>query len=182
MNELSLFVLDLAENSVDSGAHNIEITVYEHPDRYDISVADDGCGMSEKEISLALNTQYSTKGDNRGNGLPMLKASAEKSGGEVIIHSQKDKGTRVEAKFYKNGSPVLGDINKTVRLLTFCHPSVDFIFRRISGDRELVLDTEQIKAAVNDAPNCPQAAKWTREYLDTQTQIIFGGAVNEING
>lgn len=182
MNELSLFVLDIAENSVDAGALHIEITVCEYPDCFVITVSDDACGMDENEQCLALNTDYSTKGENRGHGLPQLKSAAEKTGGGVKLCSEKGRGTRVEASFYKNGSPVLGDINKTIRLLIFCHPSVDFLFRRTGPDKELVLDTAQIRKAADMPINSYEVTAWIKEYLDTQTKIIFGGAVDEING
>lgn len=166
MNELSLFVLDIAENSVDAGALHIEITVCEYPDRFVITVSDDGCGMDENEQCLALNTDYSTKGENRGHGLPQLKSAAEKTGGGVKLCSEKGKGTRVEASFYKNGSPVLGDINKTIRLLIFCHPSVNFLFRRTSPDKELVLDTAQIRKAADMPINSYEVTAWIKGYLE----------------
>lgn len=166
MNELSLFVLDIAENSVDSGALHIEITVCEYSERFVITVSDDGCGMDENEQCLALNTDYSTKGENRGHGLPQLKSAAEKTGGGVKLCSEKGRGTRVEASFYKNGSLVLGDINKTIRLLIFCHPSVDFLFRRTSPDKELVLDTAQIRKAAGAPINSYEVTAWIKGYLE----------------
>lgn len=166
MNELSLFILDIAENSVDSGALHIEITVCEYPDCFVITVSDDGCGMDENEQRLALNTDYSTKGETRGHGLPQLKSAAEKSGGSVKLCSEKGKGTRAEASFYKNGSLVLGDINKTIRLLIFCHPSVDFLFRRTSPDKELVLDTAQIRKAAGAPINSYEVTAWIKGYLE----------------
>lgn len=182
MNDLSLLLLDIAENSVEANALHIEITLDEYADRFVLSINDDGCGMNEDEAYSALNTSYSSKGENRGHGLPRLKSAAEKSGGCVKLNSQKGKGTELEAVFYKSGSPILGDINKSIRLLIFCHPNIDFIFKRTRGDKELVLDASQIKSAANIPVNSYEVTEWIRDYLYEQTQIIFGGAVDEING
>ncbi len=182
MNDLSLFVLDIAENSVEANARNIEIAVDEYFDRFVIVVKDDGCGMDEQETNSALNTSYSSKGGNRGHGLPRLKAAAEKTGGFVKLASQRDKGTRLEAVFYKSNSPALGDINKTIRLLIFCHPDIDFVFRRTRRGKELLLDSARIRAAADAPVNSPEVSEWIKGYLQQQTQNIFGGAVDEING
>ncbi|MRS05742.1 ATP-binding protein, partial [bacterium] len=47
MRELSLHLLDIAENCVNAKARNVEITVSEdsNSDRLDMIIADDGVGM-----------------------------------------------------------------------------------------------------------------------------------------
>ena len=55
MQELSLNVLDIAQNSVRAGARLIEIMVDEQPesDTMTITVADDGCGMTLSLIHIS---------------------------------------------------------------------------------------------------------------------------------
>ena len=49
MRELSLHILDLAQNSIGAGAHNVNITINEdEAGFFTFSIADDGCGMSEE--------------------------------------------------------------------------------------------------------------------------------------
>ena len=48
MKELSLNILDIAENSVRAGALLIEISVIETEDTLKLTVKDDGCGMTEE--------------------------------------------------------------------------------------------------------------------------------------
>ena len=48
MKELSLNILDIAENSVKAGATLTEITVEETDSRLALTVKDDGCGMTEE--------------------------------------------------------------------------------------------------------------------------------------
>ena len=48
MKELSLNILDVAENSVKAGATFTEIRINETDNELVISIKDDGCGMSEE--------------------------------------------------------------------------------------------------------------------------------------
>ena len=50
MKELSLNILDIAENSVKAGALLTEITVEEDSERLRIIINDNGCGMDEETL------------------------------------------------------------------------------------------------------------------------------------
>ena len=52
MTELSLNVLDVAENSTRAGAKLVEISVLSDPaeDKITIIIKDDGCGMTEEQV------------------------------------------------------------------------------------------------------------------------------------
>lgn len=182
MNELSLFVLDIAQNSAEAGATLVEILADEQEELTMIVVTDNGCGMDENITGLAVNTAYSTKGEGRGCGLPELKAAAKCSGGKLRVFSQKGKGTRVEASFLSKASPKMGDINSTIRLFSVCHPELDVVFRRRILDKELELDTRRIKKELDTAAGTAALSGRIRKYLDEQTKIIFGGAADENNG
>ena len=54
MQELSLNVLDIAQNSVRAGASLVRITLDEDREKETlmISVADDGCGMTEEQVKI----------------------------------------------------------------------------------------------------------------------------------
>ena len=55
MQELSLNVLDLAQNSIRAGASQISVAAAEHPTEHllTITVSDNGCGMTKKEARQA---------------------------------------------------------------------------------------------------------------------------------
>lgn len=182
MNELSLFVLDIAQNSAEAGATLVEILADEQEKITTIAVTDNGCGMSKTAAGLAVNTPYSTKGEGRGGGLPGINAAANRSGGELKVYSEQGRGTRVEASFLSENSPKMGDINSTVRLFAVCHPELDVVFRRKVFDKEFELDTRRIKKELGRAASTAALSGMIREYLNEQTKIIFGGAADEING
>ena len=57
MQELSLNVLDVAQNSVSAGASLIEIGVAEDTvaDRLTIVIKDNGCGMTEEQVQRVID-------------------------------------------------------------------------------------------------------------------------------
>jgi PAS domain S-box-containing protein len=63
-----------------------------------VSVTDTGEGMNEETLHRAAEPFFTTKGIGKGTGLglSMVHGFAEQSGGRLILHSQKDKGTTAE--------------------------------------------------------------------------------------
>ncbi|MEM6495861.1 MAG: ATP-binding protein, partial [Pseudomonadota bacterium] len=66
-----------------------------------IHIVDTGVGMTEEEISIALTPFGQVDGshtrwrEGTGLGLPIARALVELHGGEILIQSEKDKGTEV---------------------------------------------------------------------------------------
>ena len=56
MPEISLNILDVAENSTRAGASlvTINVTADTDADRLTIQIGDNGCGMSEEQLSIKL--------------------------------------------------------------------------------------------------------------------------------
>ena len=52
MKELSLNILDIAENSVKARAKNITIDITETTERLTVSISDDGCGMTDEILKI----------------------------------------------------------------------------------------------------------------------------------
>ncbi|HBT64126.1 MAG TPA: ATP-binding protein, partial [Ruminococcaceae bacterium] len=96
MRELSLYILDIAQNSISAGASLIEISVEENTqsDFLTITITDNGCGMSSEQISLVTDPFYTTRTTRRvGLGLPLFRMAAEQAGGNLGIESVLGKGT-----------------------------------------------------------------------------------------
>ena len=84
MQELSLNVLDVAQNSVSAGASLIEIGVAEDTaaDRLTIVIKDNGCGMTEEQVQRVIDPFYTTRTTRKvGLGVPLFKMAAEMTGG-----------------------------------------------------------------------------------------------------
>jgi hypothetical protein len=133
MEDLSLHILDLAENAIAAGATRVLIAVNEN-DRRDIlsfRVTDDGRGMSREEKARALDPFFTTKRKRTGLGLPLLAQTAELCGGRVVLESAPGRGTRVVALFRLGhvDRPPLTKMAETMRMLFFGHPEVSFRYR-----------------------------------------------------
>ena len=83
MEDLSLHVLDIAENAVAAGATRITILINENEarDLLTIRISDNGPGMTKEAARRALDPFFTTKGKRTGLGLPLLAQAAEQCGG-----------------------------------------------------------------------------------------------------
>ena len=88
MLELSMHILDIAENSVRANATAVIVNIVENEetDSLIIEINDNGNGMDQTEITKALDPFYTTKKVRRvGLGLPMLKEACRRCNGMFTI-------------------------------------------------------------------------------------------------
>lgn len=171
MLELALHILDIVENSVRAGATLVRILIRENraKDRFLMRVTDNGRGMTREERERALDPFYTTKKVRRvGLGLPMLADAAQRTGGGMSLRSRPQTGTVVEATFgltHFDRQP-LGDIASTLIALIVGNPGSDFIYRHETDGRVYLLDTRDIKKALEDVPlNHPEVTRFLREHI-----------------
>jgi len=137
MEDISLHILDIAENSIRANARNLNIMLKEDKknDLLTLTIKDDGEGMDDQTIEHALNPFFTTKkGKKVGLGLAFLSQSAEETGGAMKIESEPGKGTKVIATFslgHIDRKP-LGNLNETIRCLKFTHPELNITFDHIT--------------------------------------------------
>ncbi len=182
MRELSLNVMDVAQNSVRAEASLVTITVEESDknDSLSISIEDNGCGMTEEQVSQVIDPFFTTRTTRKvGLGVPLFKLSAEQTGGSFEIKSKLGEGTVTTARYVKSHVDMtpLGDINSTVEILIRCNPQIDFVFTRTNDNGSFTLDTRELRAVLEGVSlDTPDVTEWIRQYLEEQTQILFGGA------
>ena len=174
MKEVSLNILDITENSVKAGATLTEISITESGNKLTISIKDDGCGMSEDIVRSVVDPFYTTRTTRKvGMGIPLFKMAAEQTGGKLKIVSDtgEDHGTTVTAYFYKDHLDFtpLGDVISTVTTLIQGHPDTDFLFTHLIDDKEIRLDTRELRAVLEGVPlNTYDVLEWIRGYLEEQ--------------
>ena len=138
MEDLSLHVLDIAENGIRASAKRIEITIAEDEenDLLTIEIKDDGQGMDEETAKRALDPFFTTRTTRRiGLGLSLFAQSARESGGDIELNSLSGKGTKVKATFqyrHPDRKP-LGDMNETMLTLITGSPDIHFICEHRKG-------------------------------------------------
>ena len=133
MEDISLHLMDIVENSIAGGATRVEITFHEGRETLRITIGDNGFGMNEEQVARASDPFFTTKeGKKYGLGISLLRQSAGETGGAVSVESTPQRGTTVTAEFVTSHPDMkpLGDIEGTVRLLRAFHPEIDFVFKR----------------------------------------------------
>lgn len=133
MEDLSLHILDIVENSIRARAKNILILFkfQREGDGLVIEIIDDGAGMDQELIEKIKNPFHTTKEGKRfGLGIPFLKQSAEETGGFLEIESKKGKGTKISAFFHRDHIDMkpLGDIENTLKILRATNPEIKIDF------------------------------------------------------
>lgn len=183
MRELSLNVMDIAQNSVRAKASIIEIEITEDTEQstLEIKITDDGCGMSEEQVKSVIDPFFTTRTTRKvGLGIPLFKMAAEQTGGYLDIKSQLGKGTVVTAIFISSHMDMtpLGDINSTISILIRCNPDTNIVFTHSVDDKTFTLDTRELKEVLGDVPlDTPEVMQWIDDYLKEQTEILYGGAL-----
>lgn len=176
MEDLSLHILDIVENSVAAQASKIEITLVEDKkkDLLSVEVIDNGIGMDEKTQKKALDPFFTSKKVRRfGLGLSLLSESAKAANGHLSIKSEKGKGTKIRADFQYShiDRKPLGDIGQTIITLVIGNPDIDIIYVHKKDGHEYSLDTRKIKARLKDIPiNSPDGIRMTKQDLKKDTE------------
>lgn len=178
MKELSLNILDIVENSTKAGSTLTIIEIIEKGEKLELIITDNGCGMSQEILEGVTNPFYTTRTTRKvGLGIPLLKQEAELTGGSFNITSKvkteasTDHGTKVSASFFKSHIDFtpLGDVISTVVTLIQGHPDKDFLFIHKIDEKEIRLDTRELRRELEDIPlNSFEILNWIREYLKEQ--------------
>ena len=172
MQDLSLHILDIAENSVAAGAHLVEIVIEEDTatDRLALDIRDDGAGMDEDLMKKVADPFFTTKTVRRiGLGIPLLKQAAEECEGDFAIISGKGKGTTIKASFRRShiDRKPLGDVAATLMVLIAGNPDVDFVLEYRADGSLYRFDTKQIREELGEVPvNAPSVLKAIREEIE----------------
>ena len=178
MKELSLNILDIAQNSVKANADTILIEISENAEILTIRISDNGCGM-KKDFLESVSDPFTTTRTTRkvGLGIPLFKLAAQQTGGDMKISSRHfeefpdNHGTETEASFYKNHLDFtpLGDVVSTVTVLIQGQPQIRWIFRHDTDNGKVELDTDVLKEVLGDVPlDTFEVISWIGEYLREQ--------------
>ena len=179
MKELSLNILDIAQNSIKANASLLEILLEETNETLRITITDNGCGMTPEILARVTDPFCTTRTTRKvGMGLPLFKMEAEQTGGNLEISSKSiadypdSHGTKVSALFFKNHIDFtpLGDVISTV--ITIIQGSCDkteLIYRHIYPETglDVKLDTRILKETLgNEVPlSEPEVLQWITEVL-----------------
>jgi hypothetical protein len=170
MINLSLNILDIAQNSVRAKASEIFIGIRELKceDLFEITVKDNGSGISKTILAEVTDPFVTTRTTRKtGLGLPLLKYHARLAGGDLDIDSTEGQGTQVKATFMLShiDRQPLGDIAGVVTILIAANPKISFIYSHLTDKGEYCFSSEK-----------------TKEYLEVDTFNDYGllGSIREM--
>ena len=171
MKDISLYVLDLVQNSLRAKAESISISVKDSlfEDCVKIVIGDDGCGMSP-ELLAKVTEPFTTTRTTRetGMGIPLFQMAAQLTGGSFQIDSVLGQGTTLRGVFVRShvDTPPLGDMAETLVTLIHGAPDVNFLYCSETDSQAQTFDTKEIKEILEDVPlNTPDVLNWIREHL-----------------
>ena len=179
MRELSLNVLDIAQNSVAANASLCEIEVIESTENKElfIGIYDNGKGMSEEQVRSVIDPFFTTRTTRKvGMGIPLFKMAAEQTGGKLEIKSELGVGTEVRAYFKTDSVDFtpLGDVASTVQMLITMNTDRDFLYKHSVDGKEFVADTREIKGILGDVPlDTYEVSQWLIEFIKENTEVLY---------
>jgi hypothetical protein len=155
MNDLSLHIIDIIQNSLSAGATSITLVVEENipDDKLVIILEDNGRGMSREIADRLEDPFYTTRTTRRvGMGIPLFKQSAVQSGGGLTISSEVGKGTVVTAWFEHSNidRPPLGDLANSFVLMVSANPNIHFVLRYLFNSSEYIFDSMEVAEVLGD--------------------------------
>lgn len=190
LKEISLHLLDIAENSVAAQSKTISITVCEDlvQDRLQASVLDNGVGMTPEQAAQAVDPFFTSRTTRKvGLGLPLFRAAAEACNGELTINSSPGMGTRVDIFFQHShiDRMPLGDLAGTILTLIVAYPEVRWLidYQAIlpppQDPQQFLLDTLPIKQELGDIPFCePEILTFLRTYINEGVNSVQTALLN----
>jgi len=180
MNELALHILDLVQNSITAGADFVQIIISEstQEDSFIIEIIDNGCGMSEDFVKKVTDPFVTTRKTRKvGLGIPLFKSAAMSCGGDLLISSKVNEGTKLTATFKRShiDRAPLGDMAETMAVLINGAPEIDFLYKHTCDEKNFTFDTREIKAVLGEVPiSTPDVILFIKESINEElSQINF---------
>ena len=99
-NHLRQILINLVSNSLESTTEGgeIELSSYANKNYWELSVSDNGTGISEENINSIFNPFFTTKKNGTGLGLSIIKKLCKENKAEIIVKNNSGKGSTFTIK------------------------------------------------------------------------------------
>lgn len=181
MKELSLHILDLAQNSITAEASLIELDIIEDManDLLTIKLRDNGRGMDEETVQKVTDPFFTTRTTRKvGLGISMFKMNAELCDGRFRIESELGVGTKIEAVFkhsHIDRVPV-GNMADTMMTMVMGAQNADIVYNHVYKTQTFTFSTQEIKEVLGDVPlDNMDVLLWIKGYVDEGLASIMDG-------
>jgi len=176
MKDLSMHIMDIAQNSVRAKARLVHIAILEKGEDLIIHVEDDGTGMDAETVAKVTDPFYTSRTTRKvGLGIPLIKQNAEQTDGKLDLTSELGKGTILRAIFgrYHIDRPPMGDLPGTMAMLISGNPQLDFEFHYEKDGETFSLDSREVKEILGDVDiRLPKVANFLKQMIDENLKEI----------
>ena len=187
MRDISLHILDIIQNSTAAKASLIKVSILAKLETgmLEVVIEDNGCGIDSELLARVTDPFATTRTTRRvGLGIPLFKASAEQSGGNFGIRSQKGEGTVVTASFVIDhiDRPPLGELEGVITDVAAVNLEVEIQLLLKNGGKQFGFNSREVSQALGEVPLSEfTVIQWLREYIKEGLADIFGGVLSEID-
>ena len=178
MEDLSLHVLDVAENSITAGARTISIILTEDSarDLLIIEIADDGKGMSSDVVEKVADPFFTSRTTRKvGMGLALFQEAATAANGFMEVESIPGQGTTVRATFqlsHVDRKP-LGNMVETIASLLCFGAEIDLHYVHMRGGNKVIFDSKELRDELGGIPfNSAKGINVIRGYLNQEEEAL----------
>jgi len=181
--EISLNILDVAQNAMRAKATKVEIRLEADTelDLLQIWIQDNGYGMTSKQMEQVTDPFFTTRTTRKvGLGIPFFREAALATGGKFDMESTLGKGTVVHATFILShiDRMPLGNMVDTMYTLILMHQKVEFIYTYCVDKRSFVLDTNDFKEILGEVPfETPEVSNYIKDFLKINMEEVNGNIV-----
>ncbi len=155
LNTISDHILDILQNSMDSGASEVELEIAERSDEeFYFMIADNGRGIEAEKLKIVLDPFYTEKKKQKvfGLGLPFLKQAAENTGGSFSIESYPGAGTTVETTLVLShiDCQPIGNLAEVLVSALTMKDNVRVLVERVNGESGYSLDSVELQELMGE--------------------------------
>ena len=184
MNELSLYILDITQNSITADSKNVHLTITRSikQNLLIIEIVDDGRGMDEETVKKVVDPFFTTRTTRKvGLGIPLFKELCELCEGNLTIDSKVGVGTLIKATFKLDSIdlPPLGNLVDTLYILITNPQNVEIYYREVVEEidgaiREFSFSTVEMKEALDGMSlNEPFVMEWFKDFVrDNEKELV----------
>ncbi|MGI6664473.1 MAG: ATP-binding protein [Christensenellaceae bacterium] len=179
MQELSLNILDITQNSLRAGATKIEIVIDENTksDSLSVIIRDNGSGMSEAQVKSVTDPFFTTRNTRKvGLGIPFYKMAAEMTGGSFEIRSTLGVGTEVIAVFIRShiDRMPLGNIAETISQLICLNEETMITYTQRFDQDSFTVTTKMFSDTLDGIPlSTPQVMQFVYDYIAQYVDALY---------
>jgi len=153
MDDLSLYLLDLLQNSIAARASVIELHMIEDQLLH-IIIKDNGIGMDSKTLEQVTSPFYTTRKTRKvGMGLSLIKMLTEQTEGTFSIISEPNLGTTLSLSLnhHHMDMPPIGNLGETIYMTSIHQDIKEFVFSYEKDNRSYHYSLTEIKNMLGDS-------------------------------